>query len=90
MVIAPVLNTGTFGVAPQDAGAASATVTVGQQLGASIGTWLLNTIFASAVTSYLAARIRLGPAHRPAGADRAGAGRPRAGAAGRRGYMNSR
>jgi predicted MFS family arabinose efflux permease len=57
MVIAPSINTGTFGVAPQDAGVASATVTVGQQLGASIGTSLLNTIFAGAVTSYLAAHI---------------------------------
>jgi predicted MFS family arabinose efflux permease len=55
MVIAPSINTGTFGVAPQDAGVASATITVGQQLGASIGTSLLNTVFASAVTSYLAA-----------------------------------
>jgi EmrB/QacA subfamily drug resistance transporter len=53
MVIAPSINTGTFGVAPRDAGVASATVTVGQQLGASIGTSLLNTIFASAVASYL-------------------------------------
>jgi EmrB/QacA subfamily drug resistance transporter len=57
MVIAPAINTGTFGVAPQDAGVASATVTVGQQLGASIGTSLLNTIFASAVASYLAANL---------------------------------
>ncbi|HEV2452384.1 MAG TPA: MFS transporter [Streptosporangiaceae bacterium] len=57
LVIAPVINTGTFGVAPQDAGVASATVTVGQQLGASIGTSLLNTIFASAVTSYLAVHL---------------------------------
>ena len=57
MVIAPSINTGTFGVAPQDAGVASATVTVGQQLGASIGTSLLNTIFAAAVTSYLAAHL---------------------------------
>ena len=57
MVIAPSINTGTFGVAPQDAGVASATVTVGQQLGASIGTSLLNTIFASAVTSYVAAHL---------------------------------
>jgi EmrB/QacA subfamily drug resistance transporter len=57
MVIAPAINTGTFGVAPQDAGVASATVTVGQQLGASIGTSLLNTIFASAVASYLAAHL---------------------------------
>jgi hypothetical protein len=55
MVIAPSIATGTFGVAPQDAGVAS--VTVGQQLGASIGTSLLNTIFAGAVTSYLAAHL---------------------------------
>ena len=55
MVIATSINSGTFGVAPQDAGVASATVTVGQQLGASIGTSLLNTIFASAVTAYLVA-----------------------------------
>ncbi len=57
MVIAPAINTGTFGVVPQDAGVASATVTVGQQLGASVGTSLLNTIFAAAVTSYLAAHL---------------------------------
>ena len=53
MVIAPMINTGTFGVAPQDAGEASATVTVGQMLGGSVGTALLNTIFTAAVTSYL-------------------------------------
>ena len=57
MVIAPSISTGTFGVTPQDAGVASATVTVGQQLGASIGTSLLNTIFAGAVTSYLPAQL---------------------------------
>ena len=57
MVIAPAINTGTFGVAPRDAGVASATVTVGQQLGASIGTSLLNTIFAGAVASYLALHV---------------------------------
>jgi predicted MFS family arabinose efflux permease len=57
LVIAPSINTGTFGVAPQDAGVASATVTVGQQLGASVGTSLLNTIFASAVTAYITANI---------------------------------
>jgi predicted MFS family arabinose efflux permease len=57
MVIAPVINTGTFGVAPQDAGVASATVTVGQQLGASVGTSLLNTIFTAAVASYVAAHL---------------------------------
>jgi EmrB/QacA subfamily drug resistance transporter len=57
LVIAPSINTGTFGVAPQDAGVASATVTVGQQLGGSVGTSLLNTIFASAVASYLTVHI---------------------------------
>jgi EmrB/QacA subfamily drug resistance transporter len=57
LVIAPSINTGTYGVAPQDAGVASATVTVGQQLGASIGTSLLNTIFASAVAAYLTTHL---------------------------------
>jgi EmrB/QacA subfamily drug resistance transporter len=57
MIIAPAINTGTFGVAPQDAGVASATVTVGQMLGGSVGTALLNTIFASAVASYIAAHL---------------------------------
>jgi EmrB/QacA subfamily drug resistance transporter len=56
-VIAPAINAGTFGVAPHDAGIASATVTVGQQLGASVGTSLLNTIFAAAVTAYTAAHL---------------------------------
>jgi hypothetical protein len=57
MVFAPAINAGTFGVAPQDAGVASAALNVGQQLGASIGTSLLNTIFAAAVTAYLTARL---------------------------------
>ncbi len=57
MVIASGISTGTFGVAPQDAGAAAATVTVGQMLGGSVGTSLLNTIFASAVASYVTAHL---------------------------------
>ena len=61
MVIPPVINTGTYGVAPQDAGVASATVTVGQQLGASVGTSLLNTIFASAVATYITAHLAAAP-----------------------------
>jgi NADH:ubiquinone oxidoreductase subunit 6 (subunit J) len=52
-----VFNTGTFGVAPHDAGVASATINTGQQLGGSIGTSLLNTIFASTVASYIAAHL---------------------------------
>jgi hypothetical protein len=39
MVIATAINTGTFGVAPPDAGVAAATVTVGQMLGGSVGTF---------------------------------------------------
>ncbi len=57
LVIAPAINTGTFGVAPQDSGVAAATVTVGQMLGGSVGTSLLNTIFASAVASYITAHL---------------------------------
>jgi hypothetical protein len=51
------MNTGTFGVSPQDAGVASATLNTGQQIGGSIGTALLNTIFASAVAHYLASHL---------------------------------
>jgi EmrB/QacA subfamily drug resistance transporter len=57
-VLAPSMNTGTFGVAPQDAGVASATLNTGQQIGGSIGTSLLNTIFATAVAHYLAGHPR--------------------------------
>jgi hypothetical protein len=52
----PSMNTGTFGVAPGDAGAASATVNVGQQLGGSIGTSLLSSIATSAAAAYVASR----------------------------------
>jgi hypothetical protein len=55
--VAPSMNTGTFGVAPQDAGVASATLNTGQQIGGSVGTSLLNTIFASAVAHYLAGHL---------------------------------
>src|SRR5262249_3592290 len=54
---APSMNTGTFGVAPQDAGVASATLNTGQQIGGSIGTSLLNTIFAGSVAHYLASHL---------------------------------
>jgi EmrB/QacA subfamily drug resistance transporter len=57
LIIAPSINTGTYGVAPEDAGVASATVNTGQQLGGSIGTSLFNTIAASATSAYLAAHL---------------------------------
>jgi EmrB/QacA subfamily drug resistance transporter len=56
-IVAPSMNTGTFGVAPQDSGVASATLNTGQQIGGSIGTSLLNTIFASTVAGYLASHL---------------------------------
>jgi hypothetical protein len=56
--IAPSMNTGTFGVAPQDTGVASASLNTGQQIGGSIGTSLLNTIFATAVAHYLTSHPR--------------------------------
>jgi EmrB/QacA subfamily drug resistance transporter len=51
------INTGTFGVQPHDAGVASATINVGQQLGGSIGTALLNTIATSAAAAYVASHL---------------------------------
>jgi hypothetical protein len=53
-VFPPAMNTGTYGVAPSDAGVAAATVNVGQQAGGSIGTSLLNTVVAIATAAYLA------------------------------------
>ncbi len=50
--------TGTLGVDRQDAGVASAMVNTAQQIGGSIGTALLSTIFAGAVSGYLASHAR--------------------------------
>jgi len=55
LVFAPAFNLGTLGVDRDDAGVASASINVAQQIGGSIGTSLLNTIAATAATSYLAA-----------------------------------
>jgi EmrB/QacA subfamily drug resistance transporter len=55
--VAPANNTGTFGVDPRDVGVASATLNTGQQIGGSIGTSLLNTIFAGAVAQYLTSHL---------------------------------
>jgi EmrB/QacA subfamily drug resistance transporter len=60
LTMAPSMNTGTFGVAPGDAGVASATINTGQQIGGSIGTSLLNTLAASATVHYLTANITPG------------------------------
>jgi len=62
LIFGMVAATGTFGVAPRDAGVASASINTGQQLGGSIGTALLNTIAASATTGYLADHAQGRPA----------------------------
>jgi EmrB/QacA subfamily drug resistance transporter len=59
-IFAPVADTGTSGVPPRDTGVASATLNTGNQLGGSIGTSLLNTIFAGAISSFIAAHARVG------------------------------
>jgi len=53
LVFACAINTATYGAAREDAGVASALVNTNQQVGGSIGTALLNTIAASAFSSYL-------------------------------------
>jgi EmrB/QacA subfamily drug resistance transporter len=55
LVFAPAFTLGTLGVDRDDAGVASASINVAQQIGGSIGTSLLNTIAATAATSYATA-----------------------------------
>ncbi len=58
-VFAPAFGTATLGVDRQEAGIASAMVNTSQQVGGSVGTALLSTIFASAMTSFAAAHVHL-------------------------------
>jgi len=64
-IFAPAFSTATLGVKSTDAGIASAMVNTSQQVGGSVGTALLSTIFASAAASYATAHVnvaRLGTA----------------------------
>ena len=54
LIMAPSMATATSGVAPTDAGVASATVNTAQQVGGSIGIALLSTLFADAVGAFAA------------------------------------
>ncbi len=54
-VFIPASSTALVGIGHHDAGVASAVLNTSQQVGGSLGTALLNTLFAGAVTSYLAA-----------------------------------
>jgi MFS family permease len=59
LTVAPSFATATYGVPPRDSGVASAMVNTSQQVGGSIGTALLSTLAASAVTDFVTTR---GPA----------------------------
>jgi EmrB/QacA subfamily drug resistance transporter len=52
-IFAPTFSAATLGVAPNEAGIASAMVNTSQQIGGSVGTSLLSTIYATAVAGYL-------------------------------------
>jgi EmrB/QacA subfamily drug resistance transporter len=53
-VFIPASNTALLGVGHHDAGVASAVLNTSQMVGGSLGTALLNTVFAGAVTNYFA------------------------------------
>jgi EmrB/QacA subfamily drug resistance transporter len=57
-VFIPASSTALIGVGHHDAGVASALLNTSQQIGGSLGTALLNTLFAGGVTSYLAANVK--------------------------------
>jgi EmrB/QacA subfamily drug resistance transporter len=57
-IFAAAFSTATSGVAPQDAGIASACASAGQQIGGAIGTALLNSIAASATAAWLVSNVR--------------------------------
>jgi EmrB/QacA subfamily drug resistance transporter len=54
LAFVPMSSTALIGIAPHDAGVASALVNTTQQIGGALGTALLNTIAASATASYIA------------------------------------
>jgi EmrB/QacA subfamily drug resistance transporter len=56
-IFAPAFSTATLGVEGSEAGVASAMVNTSQQVGGSVGTSLLSTIFASAVSSYTVSHL---------------------------------
>ena len=71
LVFAPCYSLGTSGVTDDDAGVASATINVSRQIGASIGTALLNSIAAGAAASFITAHATGGSL---AGTPRTGGG----------------
>ncbi|HSZ05982.1 MAG TPA: MFS transporter [Solirubrobacteraceae bacterium] len=62
-IFAPAFATATLGVKPTEAGVASAMVNTSQQVGGSVGTALLSTIFASAAASYATSHAHTAALH---------------------------
>ncbi|MEA2458831.1 MAG: hypothetical protein QOC95_1803 [Thermoleophilaceae bacterium] len=56
-IFAPAFGTATLGVDRTEAGVASAMVNTSQQVGGSVGTALLSTLFASAASSYASSHV---------------------------------
>jgi EmrB/QacA subfamily drug resistance transporter len=61
LTFVPLANVALVGVPDHDAGAAGATLNATQQVGGSLGTALLNTIYTTAVASYAAGHLAAGP-----------------------------
>jgi EmrB/QacA subfamily drug resistance transporter len=59
-VFIPASSTALVGIGEHDAGVASALLNTSQQVGGSLGTALLNTLYAGAVTSYVAGHMSQG------------------------------
>ena len=57
-VFIPASSTALYGVGSHDAGVASALLNTTQQIGGSLGTALLNTLYTSAVAAYLVDNVR--------------------------------
>jgi sugar phosphate permease len=66
MIFAPAFGTATLNVPRNEAGVASAMVNTSQQVGGSVGTSLLSTLFASSAAAF--ARSHTGTAHLQAAA----------------------
>jgi MFS family permease len=62
LVFVPLSSTALIGVDEHDAGVASALVNTTQQIGGSLGTALLNTVAATATTTYLGSHTATGAA----------------------------
>ena len=56
-VFIPASSLALLGVSTHDAGVGSAVLNTSQQIGGSLGTALLNTLFAGAVTAYFTAHL---------------------------------